>query len=246
MNLLQQIDELANDFENGSSTIAKKGLQIFIDALNNTHFSSQSNIQQLKEQIINAKPSMSALKNIINQAYELYQNGLVANNIQKTLLERLNNQTKKCIELAMNKIIETNSTSIATCSFSSTVLKLFESLKNKNYSFQVYAYQSIWNEKDYSDQMIEACKRISINAYKINNKQLKYTNLDIGIIGADSLIIGKGVVNGIPSLQFAKSLKSNNINLYVIAESFKKSEQIHLEDGFEFIENNLISDIFSA
>ncbi len=244
MELQKQIGELANDFENGSSVIAKKGLQLFVDALNSSDLNSEYRIKKLKEEIINAKPSMSALKNIINQAYELYQQGLVADSIKKYLLDKMNDETMRCIDLAKQKIFEMNFPVILTCSFSSTVLKLFESLKKDSYSFQVYAYKSIWRNRDYSEQMIDACKKMGIESKQIESKDLNDNLPSIGIIGADSQIPDKGVVNGVPSLEFAKLLKSKKIGLYVIAESFKKSDEVHIADGFEFVESYLISRIF--
>ena len=75
--------------------------------------------------------------------------------------------------------------------------------------------------------------------------QLDMIGIDCGIIDADSIIAGKGAVNGLPSLSLTEKLAQRSISVYVIGESFKKWDNIHLEDGFEFIPTKLITDVWS-
>lgn len=241
----QKIEELTNDFENGSSAIALKALEIFTEEIESVILSlSKNEIETIKNKIIAVKPAMAAVKNIIESAFHLFQKGITSKNIQKQIIDRIEIATGNVVEHANNNIIGKNYHAIATCSFSSTVMKVFKQLMYTGHQFNVLAFESQWNKRDYADTVMEKCRINDIEAVKFNKDEFLKSDYDCGLIGADAIIPGKGVVNGIPSKLFSELLKEKEKPLFVVAESFKKSNQIHIDDGFDFIPNVLLTQIF--
>ena len=94
--------------------------------------------------------------------------------------------------------------------------------------------------------MNDFCVKENINYEIINfDKLINYFNSDtISIIGADRILDDNSVINGIPSLELAKQCNSK-IPFYVMAESFKKDNNLIIEEGFDLIPNHLIAEIIS-
>jgi len=241
----EKIFGLANDFESGSSTIARRGLEIFLEALTFFNQDDKDGADKLKDKIIKTKPSMSALRNIINDAYNLYLKNQNTDIIRKQIQQKIQIATEDSLNKAVKHINCNAHKNLATCSFSSTVIKLFQKLQSTNYNFNVYAIESPFEDRDYSHHVIEKCFEQGIQADRIMIENLNIENIDCCIIGADSVISGRGIVNGTPSLNVAGMLRELDIPLLVIAESFKNDIDVNIEEGFDFVPMEFISDIFS-
>ncbi|MFC2132036.1 hypothetical protein ACFLSQ_11440 [Bacteroidota bacterium] len=243
-----KIENLKNDFENGSSVIAQKGLKIFIHALTIEEIAiSDEKVKMIAAKIIAAKPAMASLKNIIGLAHKVFASLKGEVNPNK-LYDSIQNKIQKAREITINIGIDfiTNRgiRNIITCSYSSTVVHLFKELNLINYPIHTLALESIWKGRDYADKVIEDCNAHGISAEKIEKNKIDRFDIDCGIIGADAIAKGAGVINGIPSATLAEKLKLRNIPLFVIGESFKKTNEIYIEDGFQLVFEELIEEIF--
>ncbi|MFH1052527.1 MAG: hypothetical protein V1779_16535 [bacterium] len=266
----KKIKELANDYDNGSAIIAQKGLRIFTEAIeskilrqakydnlfcetskgdkrnkNTEIINLYGEIENIKNKIIETKPAMSMLKNVIEEAYILFIKSKNPKDILEQIEQKLTSASGICLDRAIQCIFEMSVNTIATCSYSSNVINLFQTLHEVNYQFNVIVMESVWKEKDYARKFTEVCKQKGINSNWVNKSYLMKSNIDCGIIGADSVIHEKGIVNGIPSRAFAEILTTMEKPLFVIAESFKAADEVHIEDGFEFIKKSFIEKIFS-
>ncbi len=244
-NLEQKIEELANDFENGSSVIALKALKIFTEEIESVILSlSKDEIEKFKNKIINAKPAMFALRNVMEYAFMLNQNGNHPHEIRNEIQNKMKLASENIIDKASHYLKDNSFHSIATCSYSSTALNLFKQLKSLNYEFKVLALESKWNGRDYSKKIFDECKNLMIEVQILSPEELIANEFDCSIIGADSVIPDIGIVNGLPSKLFSNIVKDRSKPLFVIAESFKMTEDKHLADGFEFVPMENITAIF--
>lgn len=242
-----RIQKLENDFKNGSSVISQKALKIFIDAIDiySKYENDNFNIAQIAARIIRSKPSMASLKNIINAALTeaLSRNDYNSQEIYENIIQKINLAKKETLDTAIKKIEDKKFNNIITCSYSSAVINLFAELKQKRNNLKVIVLELIWRGMDFSNNMKKECENLNIVSEIVKLNQIPF--YDFAIIGADNIIKSKGIVNGIPSKYLAEYSFNQNLPFYVIGESYKISNNIVLDDGFELVDNQLISDIFS-
>jgi|DewCreStandDraft_4_1066084.scaffolds.fasta_scaffold00209_102 translation initiation factor 2B subunit (eIF-2B alpha/beta/delta family) len=245
------ISLLHRDYENGSMTIAKKAIDIFFLALASMEYLDNFQVQALAQAIKNAKPTMSALENTIDLAQNLYiknKECLSINQIHKSVIQELEQQTEHCINTSIQKLksIKSEPLSIITCSYSSTFLALAQKLNRLSLIKEIIALESIWNNYNYSQNTIETLQKnnISTKLCKLNQLSSIFQLTDCAIIGADRLLEDGSIVNGKPSLYLATAI-SGFAPLFVIAEKIKFSNKIIVEQGFEIVPKNLIKEIFT-
>ncbi len=243
-----KIENLKNDFDNGSSVITQNGLKIFIHALSIEEIAiSDEKVKMIADKIIAAKPAMASLKNIVVIAYKEFENSKGKVN-PKEIYDLIQDKIQKAREITINKGIDfiTNRgiRNIITCSYSSTIVRLFKELNLINYPIHALALESVWKGRDYAEKVIEDCNSHGISSERIEINKVDRYDIDCGIIGADAIAKGAGVINGSPSATLAEKLKERNIPLFVIGESFKKTNEIYIEDGFQLVFEELIEKIF--
>jgi translation initiation factor 2B subunit (eIF-2B alpha/beta/delta family) len=62
--------------------------------------------------------------------------------------------------------------------------------------------------------------------------------------GADAVLCNGKVINGVPSALLAQNCLGS-IPFIVVAESIKYVDEVRIEDGYDTIEQNLISEIIT-
>jgi translation initiation factor 2B subunit (eIF-2B alpha/beta/delta family) len=248
------IDSIKNDYENGSITITKKAIDVFTQAVN-IYSNDRAKIIKIGKIIMDCKPNMSALQNIIslciNELNDLEQPIDFTRSSEK-IKSYMDNATKKVIDSTLKTVLEMglDRYSIVTVSYSSTVIRFFTEMKKLDLPIKVYALESVWRGKDYAKSVVRSCKEANIEAYLLSSKSLNQNidDLDFPVSGADSILSDGTVINGVPTRSLAKSCYQI-IPFFVLAESFKKSNSstdIKIEDGFEiipaeYIQGNLFS-----
>jgi translation initiation factor 2B subunit (eIF-2B alpha/beta/delta family) len=239
--IITKIEALKNDFTSGSSEITLNALSIFIEAIK-VSSNSDNFISEVKQNLIDAKPAMPAIRNIIGFTFEKYQNGISnPEDLFNFVVRKLHEAGKIITNKALEKIKSYNHKSIITCSYSSNVIKLLKKIqKYSNFRniLNIFSLESIWNVRNYSLQMKEKCSEFGMEINIIDLQTIDNFHYDFAIIGADSFIPRKGFVNGIPTKALADYTKSKKIPFLVLAESFKKHNEIRLDEGFEFIPLN--------
>ncbi len=254
ISLKAAIDAIRNDFDNGSSTIAKNAIDVFAMAV--SVYEDKDQIIETGKLLLKAKPAMAALQNIVNMCIERINDMEHPNSFSeeaKELKTYMDNATTKVVDKAieyMNKSKKNKSkydtVRIITASYSSTVIELFKELYKRSIPVRIYAMESKWHGRDYAESIIKSCKEIGIECnYITQNEAIEnINNLDFAISGADSFQNDGSVVNGIPSLYLAK-ISKDKIPYLVLAESYKKADKVIIEDGFELVPSKYISEIIT-
>ncbi len=242
-NIEQEIEQIRNDYTNGSSIIARNAIAI-LDKL------SQSNDPKLiidtAEKLKSAKPTIISLYNLMNYIIDKINSDkrgvpLIIYNVK----EQIEEATNQCIDSSFKTLFsKINQANIITCSYSSSVLKLIEKAHNENIRINLYALHSCWQANNYHKFILDKTNQIGINCEYLRLDQIDdiLNNLDFGLIGADIIFLSGAIVNGIPSFYMANKL-ANKVPLYAIGESFKLATHIKIEDGFDYIPQNLISQV---
>lgn len=242
---------IVNDNVNGSITIAKK-IIAELELLATKSTTRELNyIINFIPNLINVKPTMAVIENSLKYLlHRIKENE--HNNFPKIceyVLNTMNKATNAAVNEAYRYVSEkfTNyDLSIITTSFSSTVLSLLKKIHSK-FKLNVYALESFFKGVSYSSNFVQSCQRFSINCKEIKYDELlenKFT-FDFAITGADRIIKNKAIINGTPSLLLAESSLLIGIPFYVIAESFKVTSMIIVNDGFDTILWNLITRLFT-
>ena len=254
MNVLEaiynEIDEIKNDFLGGSSQIALKALDIVTAVIDLNPYKNDYDTAAIAESIIKSKPAMAAVEVICNYALHDYKKQ--KNKVKKYYCIDVRNKmfraSEATIAKAYHKLFEENTEgffNIATCSFSSNIIKLLRLADEHNKKIKLYILKSVWNDIDYSENLVSELKNTGILAKIVPIAEFnKIKNgIDFTIVGADGFDYLNNVVNGIPTKQLAEAVNCNNF--YVVAESFKKIKRLKTDDGFEFIPSKFITEIIS-
>lgn len=248
----EMISVLENDAKNGSVQIALNALDIlFLSIKRFKRAEETGQIETVADMLIHAKPTMSAVKNIIEAA--MYGLSNISNYEDFPLVvEKIKLNIEKasliCRQTALNEIFsEKNKVlNIFTCSYSGSVLNFFKYAKISGKKFKVSALNSAWNSISYGGIMVLECKNNEIKAEIIddNNIEASVAEADVVLCGADKILAGGSAVNGYPSENVAAAARGQT-PFYIIAESFKYSENYYAEDGYEYVPKELISAIFT-
>ena len=248
--LNEKIEAIENDLENGSTTIAKNAIDVFAFAVDQ-YPENPGKIKEAANKIKKAKPSMAALQNMIDRCLVNISDmeaPFSFKNSAYQLKKDMDKETGVIIKKAVSLLSEKDQPlGIVTASYSSTVIKLFKELNNKETSIKIYALESVWQKRDYAEAVIKECSKehISSQHLKMDDLESIIERLDAAIIGADSFHEKGSAVNGIPSYDLSKKC-SDKIEFYVLAESYKKSNEAKIEDGFELIPEEYITKIITV
>ncbi|MGQ9819529.1 MAG: hypothetical protein ACUVQ1_06355 [Candidatus Kapaibacteriales bacterium] len=250
-NLQSLLKWVSDDKTNGSISITKNLLYKLKSLTISSSQAEISKIIQFFPILKQAKPTMSAIDNILTFIWnEIKQKGQdkiseILNNaillIEKSTSESIENAIKYCTQK-----FPVNNLNIVTTSFSSTILSFFKRLKNiKN--FKVFALESRFEGINHSLNFIHECIKLNIESEEISYHSFLRENIafDYAIIGADKIIYNKAVVNGTPSLHLAEGAVILGIPFFVVAESLKISNKTSTTEGFDIVPWNYITRLFT-
>ncbi|MCX7880476.1 MAG: hypothetical protein N2517_07420 [Ignavibacteria bacterium] len=248
--IIEKIDSIRNDLESGSTTILKNSIQVILD-INSQYVLDQAMLGEIVKELICAKPTMSAPKNVLSKIYnEVEAEGIgILTDICNQMLEKINTSSQNTTRLASEffrlRYISKNKTILST-SFSSAVIRVIEEL-SKTDNLKVVAVESKMGEFDYSFALVETCRKFGAETLILSFSEIENLAypIDFAIIGADCVAKDVEVVNGTPSFLLAKFCQAKKIPFYVVAESFKFSNKCLTEEGFDRIPWNYITDILS-
>ncbi len=248
-NIYNEIKALSNDYDSGSTAIAIKAVEILFKAMTYKEIISKyRRVAEVAAFLVSAKPAMAALKNLVNYSLDRINNrgNLSYAQLKKNIINKANESGRLCLENITHIVEKEGSDVFITCSYSSTVIKFFDYWKARGNKFRVVAIESKWKERDFSKYLCKKCKEsdIECSIAGINAMDDYIKDGACSIIGADSIIPGEGVINGIPSLRLAKKTHGK-IPFYVLGESFKIIDGMNIDEGFDFVPLNYISEIIT-
>lgn len=251
INIDEEIRKIRNDEVNGSSQITRNAIHLFSRVVPLLYDpDNKIVIDGFAKDLILSKPSMAALRNLINAClHECYKLKPPYSFIdaEQRVLGLMDEAAKIVIDKGIGYIFrEKHFVNILTCSYSSIFIKMLIEAAEQKYDCHVMAMESNWRKYKYGNIVAGECKKHKIKTEVFNDSDMlrAIEKSDCVLIGADSIITNLGVVNGLPSYDLAVSSKSK-IPFYVVAESFKHSFNTNIELGFDFIPIELISEIFS-
>jgi translation initiation factor 2B subunit (eIF-2B alpha/beta/delta family) len=251
INVDDEIRNIRDDEINGSSQITRNAINLFSRMVPQLYDpKNKIIIDGFAKDLILSKPSMAALRNLINvclnECYEL-QAPYDFSEAEKKILRLMDDAAQISVGKGISSIFDNHHyINILTCSYSSIFLKLIIEAVKMNYDCHILALESNWRIYQYGHIVADECKKNKIKAdvFKDSDMLLAIEKSDCVLIGADSIITNLGVVNGLPSYELAVTAKSK-IPLYVVAESFKHSYKTNIDLGFDFVPIELVTDIFS-
>ena len=107
---------------------------------------------------------------------------------------------------------------VLTCSYSDTVVQALWAAHRLGRQLTVKVLPSA----GYGRLMAEEARRLGVKAEVVNTLPKGATTDDTaGLIGADTVVPGKVVINGAPSLGLAKWCSDRALRLYVVCDSLK-------------------------
>jgi translation initiation factor 2B subunit (eIF-2B alpha/beta/delta family) len=250
--ILEKIDSIRNDFDNGSTTIAKKALGVLEFAIIKYKITSYKMLYDISQLLIEAKPSMAAVRNLVRYCRSKLK-GNVNSEVFLHVFVKEKLATAYSISDALEYISRKKKTfkpykklHILTCSYSSAFIQFLREAKKDKLQVSVNVLESNWNNRKYGELTAKECLAMKVNCQIFPDNEIddaiKKSNLII--TGADTILPKGRIVNGYPSLELAKSA-FHKIPFFVIAESYKKSKGYHETDGFDYIPAQYIKKIFS-
>ncbi len=237
------IDLIAGDRMSGSTAIALKAVVLLKEFYFGNPGCRKSEIRELAELVIKAKPAMAALKNTVNGTISLIESG----NGEKSFPGIMHSIAIAQIDMlnkAMNSIGRIKS--VLTCSFSSAVIDFLKMARAINQALKIHVLESESGGIKYGIKLGEELRKsgIECEVYPDSCADEAINITECIVTGADAVIGGSGIVNGSPSLMLAEKA-IDKIPYYIIAESFKRTNEIITTKGFEFVPLNLITEIFT-
>jgi len=214
----EQVDKVIKDIKQikiqGAKNIAKSALKAY----------SLLPTQKTKEKLIKARPTEPLLINVLNNYEKL---GL------KKILQHFDKSQERINSLTF-KLIKKDSVIFTHC-HSTTVVQALIYAKKKGKKFEVYntetrpLYQGRLTARELRKagipvtQFVDAAARIALT------KSQETKKVDMVFFGADAILKDK-VINKVGSGMFAQIAFSANIPVYILADSWKYTSYVKLEE----------------
>lgn len=232
------IGAIRDDVRNGCSTIVQNTIPILEQIYSCSMDNKERNyyLHKLKE----AKPSMPAICKIIDHTIEHIGNDHYQ--FFSTLKKNIETAEREVVDKAVEYLSGRDELKILTVSYSTKVLNVLNSL---GCNLNVFAVESKWNGISYGANLKKNLNKCIISKIifdvDINNM---IDEIDCVLIGSDGFNRDGDVINGTPSLRIAQIYK-NRAEILCLAESYKKSDNLRVDEGFDLIPGELIDRIIT-
>lgn len=242
--ILNGINSIRNDKDGGSSEIARKALATFAEGVGENPESAA----EIKSALLAARPSMAAIGNVIEKAYEIFTEnpGISVDKLKNRVSDLIDGASKISLESAAETIVGKFGAdfSAASCSFSGAILNFAEKVSREGAKPKFNVLESNFSGKKYGRNLAEKLNDLGIESELFGDSQSDKVveKSDFVIIGADK-ILPTGATNGFPSLNLAESARGR-IPVYVVAESYKLTDNAGTEPGLDFIPGDFVDEIF--
>jgi len=230
-NIQDLLRELKEDNISGASEFIDKALEIVKFQLRLTrdpHKDIREEIIYLSKEIIDTRPSMAPLINIIG--YLIHDLDKINKNIIKSRLNQFNierEERKESLELNFRTFLEDNKKvplKVMLISYSSTIVNLL--IKNKDSNFEIYILES--------RPLLEGRKTAEILSQFFKTHLIvdagmgKFIDeIDLVLIGVDSILKDGSIINKIGTFPLAITANAQNIDVYAVTDSYKYNLKSH-------------------
>jgi len=246
-NIQDLLRELKEDNISGASEFIDKALEIVKSQLRLTrdpHKDIREEIIYLSKEIIDTRPSMAPLINIIG--YLIHDLDKINKNIIKSRLNQFNierEKRKKSLELNFRTFLEDNKKvplKVMLISYSSTIVNLL--IKNKDSNFEIYILES--------RPLLEGRKTAKILSQYFETHLIvdagmgKFIDeINFVLIGVDSILKDGSIINKIGTFPLAITANAHNIDVYAVTDSYKYNLKSHYNQKI-LIEEKPIKEIY--
>lgn len=237
------VSEVANDRQRGASELARRCLEIIADyarryPAKDSHELAAA-IRTLAFDLRDARPSMAALRNLVNRFLDALQGVSsqplkVARNLAADIADQLVAQSRQAVIEASRHAADlvADGQTIITHSLSSTLLAVFRSLTARHVRAVITEASPLREGLVLAQEL----SRLGIDTEYITDAQVGIfvARADLALVGADSLLRDGAAVNKAGTYLLALAACDAGIPFYVCCESFKLSEfsadEIKLEE----------------
>ena len=259
---LEMICKLDEDRVSGASFLGRCAVQIIANHVKSSEGTPRDDIFRdmlslfMKSRTV--QHSMASVRNMTGKL--MFQSDLIRAESKSTddfryaVLEsaqKISSNSEKESEYAADNLasIIAQNAKILTHSYSSTVKHAFESMLHRGIPFEVFVTESIpgYEGKALARDLIETGLRARVVSDSNIPKILE--QIDIVVVGADTVLADGSVVNKVGTKHIAVEAKLRHVPFYVVCESGKFStenflgENIQLDDMFDVTSDDLVQKI---
>lgn len=243
----KMLSDLKADKASGANELVEKALEIIktqLELVKNPNDNIKDKILLLAKNIVNSRPSMAPLINSIGYIIQNLEK-ITVKTIQQRLLEYEKDRItrKKALNIYFNEFLRRFKKchlKIMLISYSSTIINLL--LGNMKYNLEIYVLESrpLFEGRKTAEVLSQYYKTHLI----IDAAMGKYiTQIDVVLIGVDSILKDGSIINKIGTLPLAILAKTNDVKVYAIADSYKYNIKSHY--GYQIlIEEKPIKEIY--
>ncbi|MDI6704594.1 MAG: translation initiation factor eIF-2B [bacterium] len=250
----RKIEDIKNDREHGANYLAIEALNVLKFGVEDTKekdvpvFSSY--LKQIGKELMEVRPSMAVITNVVNMViYTLVKESKKTTNLKilKGILTKSINELIKDLENSIfriaahgKKLIKDKST-IMTHSWSRTFIEIMRNAREKVKGVIVLEGRPLFEGRKTAKELLE----LGILVTLITDAQAGYfmSDVDLVLVGADSILPNGSVVNKVGTYLLALSARDKGIPFYAACSSYKirSDEELELEEkeGKEVMEEPL-------
>ncbi len=262
----ERINKLRNDRIHGAGWLSRQGISTLKLAITESQARTVADfVEEMKivaAELTQVRPSMTPIANYTNQL--LHQIILRSRNEKeldslRSFAKAKGNELLNSSARALLKAVEygcgiiNDLDTIITCSYSSTVCKVFELAKQKETEFHVMVAESRFNGQSYGEITAEQLIKHHIPVEIIPDEKipLRISRANKALVGADSITGDGYLINGAPTFALAQAAKKRKIPFYTVCETAKFDIQGYmakvpeLEPGFDRTPLDLVTGIIT-
>jgi len=242
------INELKTDKTSGASELIEVAIEIFKDLLHSIK-DPDKNIKeiiiQISKELIEIRPSMATLINTIGYLVHLidvYTVPALNSRIDAFYDEKI--KREEALSLVFQSFLEKydrRKLSIMLISYSSTITKLIKKSKGIDFSFYILESRPLLEGRRTANLL---SSDFEINLIS-DSAMGKFVNeVDLILIGIDSILKDGSIINKIGTYPLACIGKANDKDVYAVGDSFKYNVKSHYGQEI-IIESKPIYEIYS-
>ncbi len=264
--ITERISRLKGDRIHGAGWLSRQSINTLKLAITESQAQTVTDFVQEVEiiaaELMQARPAMIPIANYTGQFLrEIIQRAQQEKDLSSLksfavakgdeLLKSSARALTKAVEYACGTINDLDT--VMTCSYSSTVCKVFEQAKKKGTAFKVMVTESRSGGQAYGKITAEQLTKHNIPVEVIPDDRinLRIARASKALVGADSITADGNLINGVPTSIVAQAANRHKIPFYIVCETAKLDTQgfsdrlPELEPGFDRTPLDLVTAIIT-
>jgi len=252
--VLAVVDKIRKDKWSGASQLTLLSLEALklasekLEATNPREFMEK--LRLVGYLLSEAKPSMVSIANMAGKLLlklekaklqDLWNTRRTAVNLSLRLAEEYRETLEKAA-LEASKLMM-GAQAVATCSYSSLILKAFKAAAERGLNFKVLIAESRVKGISHGVNLAGKVSNIGLNVRVFPDNRLNEMVKEVSLVllGADTVLPDGSIINGMPSLKLAMEAQSQGKPVYVVCDSAKISpSSMKPDEGFDLVSSKLV------